>query len=91
MLCTPQKRRGSGDIKENSKAGFLAGLDEALLSCREVAPVVEQDGNMTKFVGYTLPRWGDRGWRSQKCLSLPSNGEQVFRRLRSRDIVEISR
>ena len=37
----------------------MASLDEALLNCREIALVVEQDGNATKFVSYTLPRWGN--------------------------------
>ena len=37
----------------NSEAGFLASLDEALLNCAEVAIVVEQDGDVTKFVSYT--------------------------------------
>ena len=37
----------------------MASLDEALLNCREVALVVEQDGDVTKFVSYTLPRWGN--------------------------------
>ena len=61
----------------SSKAEFLASLDEALLNCREVALVVEQDGDATKFVSYTLPRQGnnfeDEG--IQECLSLPNNGE----------------
>ena len=43
----------------SSEAGFLASLDEALLNCGEVALVVEQDGDATKFVSYTLPRQGN--------------------------------
>ena len=43
----------------SSEAGFLASLDEALLNCREVALVVEQDGDVTKFMSYTLPRQGN--------------------------------
>ena len=43
----------------SSEAGFLASLDEALLNCREIALVVEQDGDATKFVSYTLPRRGN--------------------------------
>ena len=43
----------------SSEAGFLASLDEAFLNCREVALVVEQNGNVTKFMSYTLPRWGN--------------------------------
>ena len=30
-----------------------------MLNCGEVALVVEQDGDATKFVSYTLPRWGN--------------------------------
>ena len=43
----------------SSKAGFLASLDEALLNCGEVALVFEQDGNVMKFMSYTLQRQGD--------------------------------
>ena len=43
----------------SSEAGFSTSLDEALLNCREVALVVEQDGDATKFVSYTLPRRGN--------------------------------
>ena len=43
----------------SSEAGFSASLDEALLNCGEVALAVEQDGDVTKFVSYTLPRWGN--------------------------------
>ena len=37
----------------------MGSLDEALLSCGEVALVVEQDGDVTKFVSYALPRQGN--------------------------------
>ena len=53
------KGKGTRNIKASSEAGFLASLDEALLNCGEVALVVEQDGDATKFVSYTLPRWGN--------------------------------
>ena len=29
------------------------------MNCGKVALVVEQDGDATKFVSYTLPRWGN--------------------------------
>ena len=59
MLCITMKGKGTRNIKASSEAGFLASLDEALLNCREVALVVEQDGDVTKFVSYTLPRQGN--------------------------------
>ena len=46
-------------MKASHGAGFSASLDEALLNCKEVALVVEQDGNAMKFMSYTLPRQGN--------------------------------
>ena len=38
----------------SSKVRFLTGLDKAILNCGEMDLVVEQDGNVTKIVSYTL-------------------------------------
>src|SRR6202789_4110677 len=51
--------KGTRDTEVSSKVGFSACLDEAMLNCGEVALVVEQDGDATKIVSYTLPRRGE--------------------------------
>ena len=43
----------------SSEARFSVSLDEALLNCGEVALVVEQNGDATKFVSSTFPRQGN--------------------------------
>ena len=43
-------------LKRSVKLDFRQGLDEIMINCGEAALIIEQDGDKTKVVEYTLPR-----------------------------------
>src|SRR5271156_5616689 len=71
--------KSAGDFETASEGGFSAYLDEAITNSREVALILEQAGDITKIVAYTLPRRGedfDEGEIRNAFLSQAMDGDQ---------------
>src|SRR5271156_2669541 len=71
--------KSAGYFEPASEGGLSAYLDEAITNSGEVALILEQAGDITKIVGYTLPRRGedfDEGEIRNAFLSQAMDGSQ---------------